>query len=281
MSRRGIGFALEAGMRGGRWWWAFAVLLIAVTLTWYVGHSSALEERLGWLASQPSVTTAFQNPESSRSDALTMLIAFAVLTPIVAFVVQMALLLLAKLSEPVLESVHIPTWLSTPAVGVVSILTIYATSQSWLPTSLYGLGLIARAYLVYSQETPPLFNLIDQWHDQPATTYTASRSVTAGEHEVKVEYYERGGDALVQVSWTGGTATPTLTALTPNNTAAGGPAFTLTLDGTNFASGSTALWNGAARATTFVSATRVTASVPASDIATAGSASVTVRNSDG
>jgi len=55
-------------------------------------------------------------------------------------VVLVALLLLAKLSEPIMESVHLPTWLSTPAVGVVSILTIYATSQSWLPTSLYALG---------------------------------------------------------------------------------------------------------------------------------------------
>jgi len=93
-----------------------------------------------------------------RSDALTTLIAFAVLAPIVAFVVLVALLLLAKLSEPIMESVHLPTWLSTPAVGVVSILTIYATSQSWLPTSLYALGLIARAYFVYSQGTPPLFH---------------------------------------------------------------------------------------------------------------------------
>ena len=41
------------------------------------------------------------------------------------------------------------------------------------------------------------------------------------------------------------------------------------------------LWNGAARTTTFVSATRVTASIPASDIAAAGSVPVTVRNADG
>jgi hypothetical protein len=41
------------------------------------------------------------------------------------------------------------------------------------------------------------------------------------------------------------------------------------------------LWNGAARTTTFVSATRVTASIPASDIAAAGSVPVSVRNPDG
>ncbi|HEX2034759.1 MAG TPA: PQQ-dependent sugar dehydrogenase, partial [Chloroflexota bacterium] len=43
--------------------------------------------------------------------------------------------------------------------------------------------------------------LIDAWYDQPVTTYTASRTVTGGEHEVKVEYYENGGGAIAQVSW--------------------------------------------------------------------------------
>src|SRR5207237_2876620 len=33
--------------------------------------------------------------------------------------------------------------------------------------------------------------VIDQFHDQPATTYTATVNVAAGPHEVKVEYYER------------------------------------------------------------------------------------------
>jgi glucose/arabinose dehydrogenase/PKD repeat protein len=41
--------------------------------------------------------------------------------------------------------------------------------------------------------------VIDQWKDQSATTYTASRQVTAGSHEVKVEYYENGGDAVAKV----------------------------------------------------------------------------------
>jgi hypothetical protein len=42
--------------------------------------------------------------------------------------------------------------------------------------------------------------VIDQWKDQSATTYTASRTVTAGNHEVKVEYYENGGDAVAKVT---------------------------------------------------------------------------------
>src|SRR5439155_1639036 len=87
--------------------------------------------------------------------------------------------------------------------------------------------------------------IIDQWHDQPATTYTATRTVTAGTHEVRVEYYEKTGDAVIQVSWTGGAPPPrTDERRTGNTGGAGGPAFTLTDGGTNFVSGDTVRWTG-------------------------------------
>ena len=77
-----------------------------------------------------------------------------------------------------------------------------------------------------------------------------------------------------------GPAAPTSTSLLPSSAAAGGPAFTLTVNGSNFVSGSVVLWNGTSRNTTFVSLTQLTAAIPAADIAAAGSASVTVRNPD-
>ena len=43
--------------------------------------------------------------------------------------------------------------------------------------------------------------LIDQWKDQGATTYKATKTMTAGSHEVKVEYYEYGGLAVAKASW--------------------------------------------------------------------------------
>jgi hypothetical protein len=43
--------------------------------------------------------------------------------------------------------------------------------------------------------------VIDAWRDQGATIYTASPVLTAGQHEVKVEYYERGGASVIQVLW--------------------------------------------------------------------------------
>ena len=74
---------------------------------------------------------------------------------------------------------------------------------------------------------------------------------------------------------------PTLTSLSPSSASAGVPAFTLTVNGSNFVSGSVVQWNGAARTTTFVSATQLTAAIPASDIVTAGSAQVRVVNPAG
>ncbi len=43
--------------------------------------------------------------------------------------------------------------------------------------------------------------LIDQWHDQAAAQYHADVSLSAGEHEVEVAYYENVGQALLRVWW--------------------------------------------------------------------------------
>jgi uncharacterized repeat protein (TIGR03803 family) len=76
----------------------------------------------------------------------------------------------------------------------------------------------------------------------------------------------------------GQTPAPTVTSISPTSAIAGAPTFTLTVNGTNFGSGATVSFNGNALATTFVSATQLAATVPASDIATAGSFNVTVSN---
>ena len=43
--------------------------------------------------------------------------------------------------------------------------------------------------------------IINAWRDQPPTEYRTNRSLSAGEHEVKVEFYENGGGAVAQVRW--------------------------------------------------------------------------------
>lgn len=71
---------------------------------------------------------------------------------------------------------------------------------------------------------------------------------------------------------------PILTKIAPASANAGGPAFTLTVSGSGFLSSSTVLWNGNALTTQYVSATQLTANVPASLIAQAGMAQVAVSN---
>ncbi len=43
--------------------------------------------------------------------------------------------------------------------------------------------------------------IIDAWRDQPPTTYTADRALSAGYHAVQVEYYEKGGGAYIEFYW--------------------------------------------------------------------------------
>lgn len=69
---------------------------------------------------------------------------------------------------------------------------------------------------------------------------------------------------------------PVISSLSPAGAPVGGAAFTLTVDGSAFTSGSIVRWNGANRVTTFVSANRLRASIPASDLEVIGTAQVTV-----
>jgi predicted dienelactone hydrolase len=66
--------------------------------------------------------------------------------------------------------------------------------------------------------------------------------------------------------------------LVPDAIAPGGAGFTLTVNGTGFASGSVVKWNGTPRATTFVSQSRLTARILSSDIAKQSTAALTVVN---
>jgi hypothetical protein len=133
---------------------------------------------------------------------------------------------------------------------------------------------------------------VAQWNGTAlSTTYVSSTSLTAviptgdlaeqGSATVTVFNPTPGGGTSGGLTFTINAAvgtTPTLTSLSPSFAIVGGAAFTLTANGTNFISTSVVQWNGTALTTTYVSATQLTASVPASDIATAGTASVTVFN---
>src|SRR5262249_33156979 len=86
----------------------------------------------------------------------------------------------------------------------------------------------------------------------------------------------KGGAMTAAVSVTN--PTPALASLTPAIATAGGPAFALTAAGGVFVPPSVARGAGAPLATTFVSATRLTAQVPAANLAAGATVDITVFN---
>jgi trimeric autotransporter adhesin len=70
----------------------------------------------------------------------------------------------------------------------------------------------------------------------------------------------------------------TLSGASPSAIAHGSGNMVLTITGTGFIPGAAVNWNGAYRTTTFVDAGHLTVAIPASDLATAGSATITVAN---
>ena len=101
----------------------------------------------------------------------------------------------------------------------------------------------------------------------------ASDLVTAGSVQVTVVNPAPGGGTSNVVAFTISAAAnpvPALTSLAPTSAPAGGRAFTLTVNGSNFVGTSQVRWNGTARTTTVVNAGQVRAAIPASDIVTRG-----------
>jgi sugar lactone lactonase YvrE len=84
--------------------------------------------------------------------------------------------------------------------------------------------------------------------------------------------------ATAHVSITVNSAVPVLSNLSPPITTVGGATFTLTVNGSGFGTGANVYWGSSSLTTQFVNATQVTAQVPASDFASEGIVSVTVRN---
>jgi hypothetical protein len=115
---------------------------------------------------------------------------------------------------------------------------------------------------------------------QLTVTVPASDIGTAGTAQITVTNPAPGGGTSSAQTFTINAANPlpALKSISPSSATAGGASFTLTVDGTGFISASAVTWNGSALATTYVSATQLTATVPASDIAAAGTAQITVPN---
>jgi hypothetical protein len=123
------------------------------------------------------------------------------------------------------------------------------------------------------------------------TTFASSSSLSAqipaadlsssGTASVAVQNPAPGGGTSAALTFTINPASnpvPTVSSLSPSSANAGAAAFTLAVSGTNFIASSQVLWNGGPVSTTYLSGTSMTATIPASDLSSAGTASVAVQN---
>ena len=141
--------------------------------------------------------------------------------------------------------------------------------------NLTGTGFVAGATVNFG--TNPAITPSSITSTQIVATISAADITTAGMVNVTVTNPAGGGTSNAQ-TFTINNPAPTATSLSPTSATAGGAAFTLTINGSAFVSTSAVKFNGAAKTTTFVSATQLSAAITAADIATAGTATVNVTN---
>lgn len=129
--------------------------------------------------------------------------------------------------------------------------------------------------------TPLATNLVSP--NQLTALISASEIASIGTTPVSVQAYSNpSAPSSNAVNFTVAPVPPlTLNSVFPSVITAGGSDLTLTAVGLSFAPNAVIRWNGTTLATSQVSSTVLRATVPATDIATAGSASVTVQNPSG
>jgi len=152
-----------------------------------------------------------------------------------------------------------------------SIASLFSTSPATLNFTVNGSAL------------GPTFTagaVVGMWMPFNATWYSGSSS-SATLAIVDTNTVAYGNDfALTELCFSAESACAkglaTISSLQPSTVDAGSSAFTLTVNGSNFANGDTVDWNGVPLTTTFVSATKLTAKVSAAEVEAAGSAAVSV-----
>jgi uncharacterized protein (TIGR03437 family) len=171
---------------------------------------------------------------------------------------------------------------ATPVfAGIVALLNQYLTANGAQP----GVGNMNPALYQMAQNNPNVFHDIVVGNNiVPCTAGTPDCSNGQFGYSTGPGYDLVTGLGSVDaynlvVNWQGAPAGQvSIASLSPASAAAGGAAFSLTVNGSNFAAGAKVNWNGTALATAFASSTKLTAPVSATLIATAGTAAVTVTS---
>ena len=155
----------------------------------------------------------------------------------------------------------------TPTLTSISPATVAAGSQGFTLTAT-GTNFVSGTQILWNgvvQSTKVVSNT------QLTIAVTAEQIASAGSVTIRVIKPDTTTSDAMTLTITGGSSqTFSLTSINPYTVAAGSAAFTLTATGVGFANGDSITWNGTAIATTFDSATQLHATVPATNVVTAG-----------
>ncbi|MEP7274142.1 MAG: IPT/TIG domain-containing protein, partial [Acidobacteriota bacterium] len=162
-----------------------------------------------------------------------------------------------------------------PSISNVSPNPIVGTAQSSVIT-VDGTNFVGSSVVRFNGSPRPTVFLSTT---QLAATLPATDLVGITSASISVFSPEPGGglsNSLTVGVIPGVPGTPTITSLNPGAVIVGTGAFNLTVNGTNLFPNSVVQFNGGPRATSFISATQLVASISADDVANIGTASVTV-----
>ena len=169
-------------------------------------------------------------------------------------------------------------WLGSPAYNPTPTLASISPNQFMQGTGTTTVTLNGNGFISNSSVTLDGAPLADTYQSatQLQVTLPAATLAVSGTHTLTVSNPVPGGGTSAGASFTVVYPAPAVGSLSPSTTVMGGAAFTLTVNGSGFVPASTINWGGAPLITSYVSATQLSATVPASDIAAAGNFAVTV-----
>lgn len=164
---------------------------------------------------------------------------------------------------------------ATPSISSLSPASVLAGGQSFTLT-ITGKGFASGSVVGFGGVTHTTTSASST---QLTTIVTPDEIASAETIQVTVSNPSASGDLVSNpASFTVNNPQPAITSLSPSHIQAGAAALPLGVTGSNFVVGSVVNWNGSPRATTFSSGSGLQAAITASDLATQGTAAVTVVN---
>lgn len=161
-----------------------------------------------------------------------------------------------------------------PSITALNPLTVSAGGNGFT-LEVTGTNFIAASHVLWNGD-PRTTTFLSE--NSLQVTISASDIADGGLVDISVENPPPGGGTSGSLSLTVENPAPAIASIAPEGSAAGAAAFTLVVRGSGFVPGSTVLWNGANRSTSYAGSGMLIASIGAADVQNPGTATVAVRN---